>query len=131
MPRSREQCERLAFEEALVSLKFPGFRFHNKSGDTYVEGRVNDNSGRQYELRIDIPYDFPYSAPAMYVMSPQTLWKYGRSGTLNSEGVTHDFHTRSTGHGGRVQICHVANWHASISIVKLLLMGALWVEASQ
>ena len=128
--RTREQCRRLAMEEKLLTKYMSGFRFYNKTGDTYVEGRVTPNgSSKCYKLRLDIPPDYPNEMPQLYVTSPVTLWKYGGCDTVNDEGISHSFHTQGSGHGGCVEICTVEDWDASLTSVKLLIMGVMWIEA--
>ena len=130
--RTREQCRRLAIDEKLVKKYVPDFRFYDKTGNTYVEGRVTPNGTlSRNRLRLDIPPDYPHSKPALYGTSPVILRKHGGRGKLNDEGVSHRFHTLGTGHGGCVKICTVGDWDASLTCVKLLIMGVLWLEAYQ
>lgn len=128
--RTREQCRRLAVEEKLLDKYMPGFRFHDKTGNTYVQGKVTPNgTWNRYRLRLDIPPDYPHSKPSLYVTSPVILRKHGSRDELNDEGISHRFHTLGTGHGGCVEICTVGDWDASITCVKLLIMGVMWLEA--
>ena len=128
--RTREQCKRLVVDEKLVDKYMPGFLFRDKMGDTYVEGSVTPNgTSNSYRLRLDIPSDYPNSQPRLFVTSPVTLWKHGGRGKINDEQVSHCFHTFGTGHGGCVEICTVRDWDASMTCVKLLIMGVTWLEA--
>jgi len=128
--RTQEQCRRLAIDEKLVNKYMPGFRFYDKTGDTYVEGSVTPNgTSNGYRLRLDIPPDYPNSQPQLFVTSPVTLWKHRGRGKINDEGVSHCFHTLGTRHGGCVEICTVRDWDASMTCVKLLIMGVMWLEA--
>ncbi|MHC4116590.1 MAG: ubiquitin-conjugating enzyme E2 variant [Planctomycetota bacterium] len=128
--RTREQCRRLAIDEKLVDKYMPGFRFYDKTGDTYVEGSVTPNgTSNSYRLRLDIPPDYPNNQPRLFVISPVTLWKHRGRGKINDEEVSHSFHTLGTGHGGCVEICTLRDWDASMTCVKLLIMGVLWLEA--
>jgi len=122
--------ERGWMEMDLVEEYFPGFTFHEEGGDPYVTGRVTPNgSSTSYQLRSDIPPNFPHQKPRLFVVSPVTLWKHGGHERINDEGFSHRFHTLGTGHGGCCEICHVGDWDASISLVKVLWMGVLWCEA--
>jgi hypothetical protein len=110
----------------------PGFRFHDKTGDTYIEGWVTLNgTWIRNRLRLDIPPAYPNSQPRLFVTSPVILRKYRGRGKINDEGISHSFHTLGTGHGGCVEICTVGDWDASITCVKLLIMGVMWLEAYQ
>jgi len=128
--RTQEQCRRLAMEEKLLKKYMPDFRFYNKTGDTYVEGWVTPNgTSKRYRLRLDVPTEYPNEKPQLYVSSPVTLRKYDGYDTINDEGVSHSFHTLGTGHNGCVEICTVGDWDASLTCVKLLIMGVMWLEA--
>jgi len=128
--RTKEQCKRLAFEEKLLQKYMSNFRFYDKTGDTYVGGWVTPNgTSKRYRLRLDIPDDYPDYVPQLYVTFPVTLWKHGGSGNLNDDKPSHRFHKQGTGHGGCVEICTVEDWNPSLTCVKLLIMGVLWLEA--
>ena len=130
--RTLKQCRRLAIDEKLVDKYMPDFHFYDKTGNTYVEGWVTPNgTWNSYRLRLDIPPDYPNSQPQLFVTSPVTLWKHGGHETLNDEIASHRFHLLGTGHGGCVQICTVRDWEASLTCVKLLIMGVMWLEAYQ
>lgn len=117
-------------EEKLLDKYMPGFRFYDKTGDTYVEESVAPNgSSNSYRLRLDIPPDYPDSQPQLFVTSPVILRKYRGRGKINAEGVSHSYHTLGTGRGGCVEICTVRDWDASMTCVKLLIMGVTWLEA--
>lgn len=117
-------------EKQLVEKYFPGFVFSDRGENSYVSGWVVPNgSTTYYALLVEIPPGFPHQKPRLFVTSPVTLWTYGARGRINDMEFSHSFHTLSTDYGGCCQICHVALWDASISLVKVLLMGALWCEA--
>ena len=123
-----EQCYRLAYEKKLIEKYMPGFQFHDPKGDTYILGWAATNDGGRYQVRVDLPGNYPYSAPRVYIVSPKTLQKHG-GGNINSEGTTHCFHTLSNGHEGCVQICHFSGWDASTTCVKVLMKTHAWLEA--
>jgi len=129
MTRTMEQCERFAFEAKLLAKYMSDFRFYDPRGDTYVEGWVRTTDGQRFQLRIDVPPQYPYEKPPLYVVEPNTLWRYGDNDTVNSLGRTHSFHTLSNGPDGCVQICHTRDWNASMTLLKVVLKGILWVEA--
>lgn len=125
-----EQWNRINFEEALVNEIFPGFQIFYGSSSFGFTGWITPKAGiRSCELRAEASYDFPYSKVALYVTQPRVLWMYGGKSSINSLGITHDYHTHSNGPDGCVQICHVAEWDPSMTFVKVLLMGAIYVEA--
>jgi len=128
--RTKEQCKRLAFEEKLLQKYMSNFRFYDKTGDTYVEGWVTPNgTSKRYRLRLDIPHDYPDEQPEIYVTSPVILWKHGGHEKLNDEGVSGCFHMLGTGHGECVRICTLCDWEESLTCLKLLIMGVMWLEA--
>jgi len=131
--RSFEQCQRLAFEQAVLRREMPQVRFYNYSQDTYVEGAFAvAGDWREYVLRVDLDDGFPDSMPSLYVASPHTLFRHD-GGTINDLGCSHAFHTRPNGPGGCVQICHCSaqNWGASRTLVQVLIKGVLWLSAYQ
>ena len=121
--------DRAQFEEGLVAKYFPGFAFLWNNGRLYVEGWVSDAAGaNQFQLRVDVPSDYPHAKPSLYVVNPTTLPKRG-GGTINSEGNSHSWHTFRGGPGGCVQVCHTRSWDASLTLPKVILKGVLWIEA--
>ena len=125
-----QQC-RLAVEKALVDEEMPQFRFHDPSGDTYLEGEVGTSGGSQFTLRCVLHRRFPDEKPHLYVVSPHNLPKYGGHGTINALGKSHDFHTWKNGPDRCIQICHFKDdwWDASKTLVAVLIKGVLWCEA--
>ena len=125
-----DQQRRLALEEKLLERYHPDFRFYNPTGDTYIQGWIQTNGSNRYKLCVRIDDDFPYSRPELFVVSPKTLWLYGGRGTINAlESPSHAFHMLGTNADGCVEICHIRDWDASITLVKVILMGILWCEA--
>jgi len=126
---SRSQRERLAMEEKLLAHHASNFHFYNRTGDTYIEGWANTSEGdSRFKLRLELPPDFPYDKPGLYVVDPSVLWMYGHRGRINDLGTSHAFHVHDNG-GGYVKICHTEDWDASITCVKILIKGHLWLEA--
>lgn len=125
-----EQSQRLAMEEKLVNHYMPGYRFYDRTGNTYIEGEARTNGhSHGYRLRIELPPDYPYERPDLFVVQPRVLRMYGGRGTINALGGTHSFHTGGAGPNGCVQICHTGDWDASMTCVKVLIKGHLWLEA--
>jgi hypothetical protein len=122
-----EQRYRLAFEVKLLAQKMPHFQLHNPSSGTYVSGWARTSSGRQYQLRLTLPPNYPHGEPELYVVSPMTLRKRG-GGTINSMGTSHDFHTYNND-GGCVKICHTCDWHPGMTCLLVLEKAHLWLEA--
>ncbi len=89
----RSQRERLAIEEKLLDRYAPNFHFYDRTGDTYAEGWANTSDGSsRFTLRLELPPDFPYDEPGLYVVSPSTLCRYGNRSSINDLGP----HTPST-----------------------------------
>ena len=127
---SAAQQKRLAVEEQILNRELPQFRFHNRSGDTFVSGHQGANgASRQYQLKLQLTPDYPYEMPMLYIASPTTLWKHRHKGTINAEGVSHAFHTQENGPGGCVQVCHFENWVSTNTCVAVFLKGILWIQA--
>ena len=125
----RSQRRRLACEKKVMGKELPQFYFYNPTGDTYVSGTVPLRSvGLFLILKCILGPSFPDAMPRLYVTSPMTLWKYRRRGTVNSEGVSHAFHTLSNGPDGIVQICHFKSeqWHSGRSLVGVFMKGLIW-----
>ncbi len=125
----RSQRERLAVEEKLFDRYAPNFRFYDRTGDTYIEGWANTSNGSsRFKLRLEISTEFPYDEPDLYVVSPRTLCRYGNRGSINDLGTSHAFHVYSNGRGW-VKICHSSDWEASMTCLKVIIKGHLWLEA--
>jgi ubiquitin-protein ligase len=123
---------RLQFEKNIVQYEMPQFRLYQMGDEYYFLGRQTTTAlGRQYNLKLIIPAWYPDQMPSLFVVSPLTLPKYGHRGTINSEGVSHQFHTQNNGPKGCVQICHFKpeRWDASQTCVGVFLKGQLWLEA--
>jgi hypothetical protein len=123
---------RLGLEKALVSRELPQFHFY-KSGDTaYFKGWQSTSKRlKKYQLKLVLPRWYPDEMPFLYVVRPETLYKYGSRGTVNADGISHEFHTLTNGPGGCVQICHFKHdrWDASKTCVGALMKGIVWLEA--
>ncbi len=130
MSWSPDQQERLAYESEILRCELPQFRVYNHRGNTYMAGMQGTNGNyREYELTLRLSEEYPYEKPELFVTSPITLWKYDSESTINEEGLSHDFHTRSNGPDGCVQICHFKDWNSSNTCVAVFLKGILWLQA--
>lgn len=114
-----------------VKRHFPYWQFARDSDDSaYFEGWVTpEDSNTAYLLRLCINPECPEVCPELYVWEPIALPRVP-SGTIN-EVTGHETHTRGNGPDGRVQICWIdpADWDATISFVRPILTGHLWLEA--
>jgi hypothetical protein len=129
---SMAQRYRLALERSILAKEMPQFQFYNMNGDTYVAGWAKTSGGCQsYKLTLVLGPMYPDVMPELYIISPDTLWKYCHLGTVNAEGVSHAFHTLSNGPGGQVQICHFKPdlWDSSKTVLAVLIKGLVWLEA--
>ncbi len=123
---------RILVEKAVMSKIFPGARFSWEGNSCKFElWYTTTASGNQYLLSLKLSEYFPDSMPELYVISPVTLWKHGYSSSINSLGVSHDYHTNSNGPGGCVQICHFKSeyWDASKTSVAVFVRGLIWLES--
>jgi ubiquitin-protein ligase len=115
-------------EMKLLARYMSDFHFYDPRRATYVEGPVQTSDGRRYRIRVPIPPEYPFQEPGMYVIEPAVLRR--RTGdTVNSLGGTHSFHTKPNGPDGCVQICHTRDWDASVTLLKVVLKGVVWLEA--
>ena len=132
---SRAQQARLALERQILAKELPHYSFYDLSfGGTYIEGWENTVSrNRSYKLKLVLSSHYPDEMPRLYVVSPHTLPKHGIifRKNLNSEDVSHAFHTLSNGSDGCVQICHTKPelWNSSMTCVAVLMKGIYWLEA--
>lgn len=119
---------RLDLEEALLRKYMPHFHLY-RSGAAYIGGWAKPTAGASsYQLRLELPRDFPFDKPDLFVVSPRTLPMYRHSGTINSLGTSHDYHVHANG-AGCVKICHTRSWDASITCLKILLKAHCWCAA--
>ena len=129
MAHNAKQCERLAAEKQLLKQRMPGFEFRNPRGNTYIEGYAQATNGLRCLLRIDLPEDYPYSPPPLYVAAPRRLYSYEGRQSVNEMGSVHSFHTMGNGPNGIVSICHFREWNAAHTCLQILIKGILWWEA--
>jgi hypothetical protein len=125
-----QNTRRLQLEKVIMARELPQFMFYQMGNETYFQGWHAVLTGLLYQLKLVLSEWYPDQMPSLYVTYPLILWKYGEN-TINSEGVSHAFHTLSNGPGGCVQICHFSreNWDASKTCVGVLFKGILWLEA--
>jgi len=115
----------------IMTRQFPDFKFYRMGDARYFKGwHITSTQGYPYELKLVLPAWYPDEMPRLYVIFPETLGKYDR-GSINSEGVSHAFHTLCNGPRGCVQICHFKPeaWDASRTCVGVFFKGVLWLEA--
>jgi hypothetical protein len=124
------QRQRLAFERALLGRYMPQFRFCNPVACTYVAGPVYTNAHARYDVRLELPQEYPYAMPRLLVTYPRILWQHGKRGIVNTVGTSHAFHTRANS-SGYVEICHFRDWYASLTCLAVLIKAHLWCEAYQ
>ena len=105
--------------------------YDDQNGGYYLFGHHRTNSNNSYTLWSPIPYGFPNSRPHLYIRSPNPLYAFERSITVNSLGVSHRMHTLGNGPDGEVQICHWRDdrWHSGITFNKVMIKAMLWLEA--
>lgn len=127
---SMSRISRLRLERYIVYHELPQFRLCGSIETPYFTGWQKTTQKLQdYKLKLLLPKWYPDQMPCLYVVYPKTLYKYSNWETINSEGVSHAFHTQANGHDGCVQICHDHNWDASKTCVGVLMKGIIWLEA--
>ena len=121
--------QRLRAEQENLRRRLPAFRFCREQDGLCVKGfHTPGLRGTTYLLSATVPPLYPHEPPDLYVLYPQTLMKrYGR-GTVNEVGTSHEFHTLGVGLNGCVRICHCnsASWHASRTLMAVLIKGVYW-----
>jgi hypothetical protein len=130
---STEQRYRLAFEENLLAEQgFDHFAFEapTAAAITTVRGMHRSTSGMAYRLAAWLGQHYPNRMPGLYVLSPDHLMGHGRK-LMIDYGTSHAMHTWATDWSSNVKICHCKEefWSASVTLVEVLLKGALWLEA--
>lgn len=120
----------LAVHVKLAKMAYSHFGFHPEGCGGYLEGEMRPSQGHvKYVIRLVLPPCSPDVRPELLVWNPVRLRKRGW-GSVNDAGCSHSFHTRSTGSGGRVRICHTPGpWDASRTYVQVLCKAYLWLEA--
>jgi len=123
----RLQTEIQLLDKYMPQFKFLKTTYRSKYFEGWYTTAVGSNS---YKLRLELPPWYPNEMPTLCVVSPTILWKQ-KGGSINSEGVTHAFHTLKNGPGGCVQICHSKRerWEASMTCIGVFTRGVLWLEA--
>lgn len=126
---TEKQKRRLGAEKKILEQKLPQFKFFNILGCIYVAGETKTSDGCKYKLKLEIGQQFPEEIPKLYVVYPSSLRTYNDR-LLNCKGTSHFFHTRESGPGACVQICHdsLALWNPSKSIFGVMLKGLIWLE---
>jgi hypothetical protein len=62
-----DPATRLYKEQELLQAHFPTFRmFRSRFGDLRARGSLRTNLSNEYELRIDLPGDYPHSIPTVH-----------------------------------------------------------------
>jgi hypothetical protein len=120
---------RLFVEREILAREMPQYAWHDQGNPVYVLGwQYTSARLARFQLRLDLPRGYPDACPNLFVMSPRILRTHD-GGAVNDYECSHVFHTRLTGHGGCVQICHTGFWDASKTCFAALLRGVLWLEA--
>lgn len=123
------QQNRLQQEKYFIDQLFPAFQVKNPTQNTYWIGTMTTNANRKYQLRIDIPDEYPDQAPHTYIISPNPLYTYSGA-NLAQISPSHEMHT-FTSLNGYPQICLYRSeyWSAEYTLVSCLKKARLWLEA--
>ena len=125
--------QRLTYENQVLQHDgMPQFKIYSdQPSGYYLLGDHRTIGNHSYTLWSPIPLGFPNSRPHMYILTPNPLWGYGRTSTINDYGVSHRMHTLSNGPNGEVQLCHWRDerWHSGITFNKVMIKAMLWLEA--
>jgi len=124
---------RVQIEKTIFSKELPQFKYSRTANERFFKGIHKTMArGNIYELKIVLDQSYPDEMPSMFVTFPKTLWLHGKNWiSLNSEGVSHQYHTNSNSPEGYVQICHYDSetWHAAKTCTAIAFKGLIWCEA--
>jgi hypothetical protein len=127
---NRRQSRRIGFEKELVPGYFPGAQFNDIPHGTHLDFWTGRNGRRHdYQLRVELPPDYPHKEPGLFVQSPRDLPTHDGTGVLNGQGASHDWHIHNNDEDGRVKVCYTSDWDASMNCVVVLLCGIIWIDA--
>ena len=125
--------ERLTYENQVLQQDgMPQFQIYkDQPNGYYLLGNQRTSANNSYTLWSPIPAGYPHSRPHLYICTPNPLWGFGRTRTINEYGVSHRMHTLSNGPNGQVQICHWRDerWHSGITFNRVMIKAMLWLEA--
>ena len=128
--RNKRRSQRIDFEKPLVAKYFPGAQFHNCRRGTCLDFRTGRNGWRNdYQLRAELPPDYPDAVPGLFIESPRILPMFGGDGILNDMGRSHAWHTDVNDEDNRVKVCYTDDWDASMNCCVVLLRGLIYVAA--
>jgi len=123
---------RLNYEKRIMAEYLPQFQLYRSGVNPYFNGYYTTPTNKKsFNLKVNILPWYPDEMPELYVTSPLNLYTCKGFDTINSKGISHEFHTLSNGPNGCVQICHfkTENWDASKTCIGVLFKGILWVQA--
>ena len=111
---------RIRIEQSIMKKELPQFVLYETCGEFYFQGwHRTTYKNNDYKLKLALPPGFPDERPKLYIVDPILL--IGKKGDevvlINSQGVSHKFHTLSNGPDSCIQICHYdsESWNSSIS----------------
>ena len=125
MNSSRLQSEIFALKQDGYGEK--QFKFFNVGTDSeHLMFAIRTNSGKIYTLRIDIPFDYPNSVPAVYITNPKPLKTKSGAPMLTP---SYDMHTLDS-KDGCVRICHFGykSWSPRQTLAKVVMKCRIWLE---
>src|SRR5262245_35800877 len=77
---------RLLLERKAMETRFPQFQLVREGDQLVWVGTLTTNRGKDYEIAIYYPDDFPTSAPKVFPINPQiTSWKDQQAGLLQHQ----------------------------------------------
>ena len=101
---------RLLIEKKALEHSFPQFHFIRHEYQLGVKGYLTTRGGGYYSIEIWYPFDYPYDAPSVYVVSPSIM------------DAPHKF--------GSNQICvHYNEWRSQYTIAVIIGWAAHWLHA--
>ena len=123
------QQKRLLQEKYFIDQLFPAFQVKNPTTNTYWIGTMITNANRKYQIRINIPEQYPDQPPDTYIISPNPLYTYGGT-DLSTIGTSHEMHTFASS-DGYPQMClyRPEYWTAEYTLISCLKKARLWLEA--
>ncbi|GAA4074894.1 hypothetical protein GCM10022389_20650 [Flavobacterium cheonanense] len=119
---------RLLFETAILKRYFVNrFLFSEVDGEEMLLVGVKSQSGKIYQIKIELSEIYPLEMPNAFIVYPIGLKNF--KGKRLPE-FSHQMHILENSSKG-VQICHFhpGNWNPNQSLYKVILKVKIWIEA--
>lgn len=104
----QDQPGRLVAEDDTVRSRFPQFKLQKLNGKLAWVGKLVSNRGRNYEVAVVYPNDFPLQPPEAYVLRPKIKARKTRHMYLNGKLCL--FYPKDRSYSGNTTAATVIAW---------------------